>query len=150
MDAYYGEIRMFTGIRAPRGWEFCHGQFMDVNQHHALYSVIGTRYGGDGVHSFALPDLRGRTPVGAGQGPGLTKKEIGKKYGAESNQLTKDNMVLLELNDPNQIPDQKIEVGAAAVASESIDLTHRLLRPLETSSPTLGVNYIICTDGLYP
>lgn len=150
MDAYYGEIRMFAGIRAPRGWEFCHGQLLDVNKHSALYSVIGTRYGGDGINSFALPDMRGRTPVGAGNGFGLTNREIGKKYGLESNQLNQDNMVLLELNDPEKIPDQKIEVGAAAVAKEGIDLGHRMLRPLETSSPTLAVNYIICMDGLYP
>lgn len=68
---FIAEIVTFAGSFAPRGWAFCHGQILPISQNTALFALIGTTYGGDGRTNFALPDLRGRTPVHAGQGPGL-------------------------------------------------------------------------------
>ena len=82
-EPFIGEIVLFAGNYAPRGWAFCHGQMMSPSEYSALFSILGTMYGGDGRTSFALPDLRSRTPVGAGTGPGLTRINPGQKRGAE-------------------------------------------------------------------
>ena len=87
-DPYLGEIRMFGGNFAPVGWAFCNGQLLSIAEYEALFSLVGTTYGGDGISTFALPDLRGRTVVGAGQGPGLSSIEIGEQGGSESATLT--------------------------------------------------------------
>ncbi|HKJ30315.1 MAG TPA: tail fiber protein [Balneolales bacterium] len=84
MEGTIGEIRMFAGNFAPRDWEFCNGQLIAISQNQALFSVIGTIYGGDGRTTFGLPDLRGRMPVGAGQGPGLSGRRLGEKEGTEN------------------------------------------------------------------
>lgn len=75
---------LFGGNFAPRGWAFCHGQLLPINANQALFSILGTTYGGDGRTTFALPDLRGRMPIGDGNGPGLTARRIGQKAGAEN------------------------------------------------------------------
>jgi microcystin-dependent protein len=87
-EPYLGEIRMFAGIFPPRGWAFCDGQMLAVSQHDALFSLLGTIYGGDGRTTFALPDLRGRVPIHMGQGPGLSDRRIGSKGGSEQVTLT--------------------------------------------------------------
>ena len=78
-EAFIGEIRLFAGNFAPRGWAFCEGQLLSIAQNTALFSLLGTIYGGDGVTTFSLPDLRGRTPIGAGSGPGLSTFREGEK-----------------------------------------------------------------------
>jgi len=83
-DPFLGEIRMVGFNFAPRGWAFCQGQLMSIQQNSALYSLLGTQYGGNGQTTFALPDLRGRTPVGFGQGPGLSNVALGETAGVES------------------------------------------------------------------
>lgn len=83
-----GEITMFAGNFAPRGWALCNGQLMAIQQNNALFSVLGTTYGGDGRTTFALPELRGRVPVHAGSGPGLTPRPLGQKAGTETNTLS--------------------------------------------------------------
>lgn len=90
-DYYLGEIRLFAGIRLPTGWAFCQGQMMNISDNEALYALIGVTYGGDGRTTFALPDLRGRLPVGQGQGPQLTNRTVGQKGGAETVTLTDAN-----------------------------------------------------------
>ncbi|MBW1298287.1 phage tail protein [Aquimarina litoralis] len=87
MEGTIGEIRMFGGNFAPRAWAFCEGQLLAISQNDALFSIIGTTYGGDGRTSFALPDLRGRVPIGPGHGPGLTSRRQGQKGGTEYNIL---------------------------------------------------------------
>ncbi len=82
-DPYVGEIAMFAGNFAPNGWAFCNGQLLSIASNNALFALIGTYYGGDGVTTFALPDLRGRVPMHHGTGPGLTPRSIGEKVGAE-------------------------------------------------------------------
>ncbi|SMF96084.1 Microcystin-dependent protein [Methylomagnum ishizawai] len=84
MDGYIGQITTFAGTFAPRNWHFCDGTVLPIQQYAALYSIIGTTYGGDGRSNFALPDLRGRTIVGAGSGPGLSPRVPGTKSGAET------------------------------------------------------------------
>lgn len=83
-DPYLGEIRMFGGTFAPRGWMFCQGQMLAIAQNSALFSLLGTTYGGNGQTTFGLPDLRGRSPVGMGSGPGLTPIVQGEMAGSES------------------------------------------------------------------
>ena len=87
-EAFVGEIRMFAGNFAPRGWAFCDGQLLAVSQNDALFSLLGTIYGGDGRTTFGLPDMRGRIPVHAGTGPGLSQRRLGARGGAENVTLT--------------------------------------------------------------
>ena len=82
--AKIAEIRMFAGNFAPRGWAKCDGQLLAISQYQALFSILGTTYGGDGRTTFALPDLRGRVPVHAGMGPGLRSVRLGQKGGSEN------------------------------------------------------------------
>jgi microcystin-dependent protein len=82
-EPFVGEIRIFAGSFAPRGWAFCDGQLLAVAQNDALFSLFGTIYGGDGRTTFGLPDLRGRLPIHMGQGPGLSDRRIGQSGGAE-------------------------------------------------------------------
>lgn len=84
MDGYLGMIMGWAPNYAPRGWMFCHGQILPVQQFTALFSLLGTTYGGDGRTTFMLPDLRGRIPVGAGQGPGTRFYEQGASLGSET------------------------------------------------------------------
>ncbi len=87
-ESYIGEIRMFAGSFAPRGFAFCDGQLLAVSQNEALFSLFGTIYGGDGRTTFGLPDLRGRVPIHHGSGPGLTPRTLGQKAGAERHTLS--------------------------------------------------------------
>ena len=83
MEFALGQIYMFGGNFAPRNWAFCDGQLLPINQYQALYSILGTTYGGDGRTTFALPDLRGRMPVGVGQSQGTHYVNQGEKSGVE-------------------------------------------------------------------
>jgi microcystin-dependent protein len=87
-DPMLGEVRPFSGSAVPRGWALAQGQLLPISQNQALFSLLGTTYGGDGIRTFALPDLRSRTPVEAGQGSGLTNRDLGVPFGAESVTLT--------------------------------------------------------------
>ncbi len=83
MEGTIGEIRMFAGNFAPRAWAFCNGQLLAISSNTALFSILGTTYGGDGRTTFALPDLRGRVPIHPGTGPGLSTKKLGQRGGVE-------------------------------------------------------------------
>lgn len=87
MEGFIGEIRFFAGNFAPRSWAFCEGQLLAISQNSALFSILGTTYGGDGRTTFGLPDLRGRVAVGQGNGPGLNDRPLGQKGGSEHNVL---------------------------------------------------------------
>jgi microcystin-dependent protein len=82
-DPYLGQISMFAGNFAPRGWALCDGQLLSINSNQALFSLLGTTYGGDGRTTFALPDLRGRAPIHQGQGSGLSNYQLGQQGGVE-------------------------------------------------------------------
>ncbi|CAL2075245.1 phage tail protein [Tenacibaculum sp. 190524A05c] len=91
-EGFIGEIRMFAGNFAPRTWAFCEGQLLPISQFQALFSILGTQYGGDGRTTFALPDLRGRVAISAGRGPGLQDYRQGPGSGAEFRTLTQLQM----------------------------------------------------------
>ncbi len=84
MEGTIGEIRGFGGNFPPRAWAYCNGQLMSIAQNQALFSILGTTYGGDGRTTFALPDLRGRVPISEGTGPGLTPRKLGSRSGVET------------------------------------------------------------------
>src|SRR4051812_19628298 len=83
-EPFLAEIMIFAGNFAPRGWAFCNGQILSIAQNTALFSLLGTTYGGNGQTTFALPDLRGRVPIGVGQGPGLSSISLGEVGGTEN------------------------------------------------------------------
>ncbi len=135
-EPFLGQIAMFVGNFAPRGWAFCDGQPLQITQYDALFSIIGTRYGGDGRTTFALPDLRGRVPVHAGTGTGLTGRVLGQKGGCETVDLRKS-----DLSSPAE----------AAVAAPrrrdkpiQFDLEHDNMQPYQC------VNFVIAVEGIYP
>jgi microcystin-dependent protein len=92
MESFIAQITMFAGNFAPRSWAFCDGQLLPISQNSALFSLIGTIYGGDGRTTFALPDLRGRVPMHPGDGAGLSSRRIGEKSGLERTTLTEANI----------------------------------------------------------
>lgn len=91
-DPFIGEITIFAGNFAPMGWLFCDGSELPIVQYQALYSLIGTYYGGNGTTTFKLPDLRGRVPMGYGNGPSLTPRQIGASGGAEKVAIAANEM----------------------------------------------------------
>src|SRR3972149_4604984 len=84
MEGYLAEVRLWAANFAPRGWMFCWGQTLSINQYTALFALLGTTYGGNGTTTFQLPDLRGRVPVGVGAGTGLTQRVLGDAAGTET------------------------------------------------------------------
>lgn len=167
-EPFVGEIRMFAGNFAPRGWAFCDGQLLSVSQNDALFSLLGTVYGGDGSTTFGLPDCRGRIPLHAGDGPGLSPRRLGAKGGAERVTLTV-NQLPTHAHGVNATP-----VGAAANSprdaliadSSGVDVFSES-SPSESLSPNavtsvggsqshdnlmpyLCVNFIISLFGIYP
>jgi microcystin-dependent protein len=167
-EPFVGEIRMFAGNFAPRGWAFCDGQLLAVSQNDALFTLLGTTYGGDGKTTFGLPDMRGRLPVHAGSGPDLSPRKLGAKGGVEQVTLT-----------TNQLPthSHEIKVSTAAATQNSPDGEFvgaspdvKVFRPdapsvaLNAASitnvggsrshtnlmPFLCVNFIIALFGIYP
>ncbi|QUL37815.1 phage tail protein [Erythrobacter sp. JK5] len=92
MDPFIGQIVMFGGNFAPRGWAFCDGQLLSIAQNTALFSILGTIYGGDGRTNFALPEMRGRVVMHEGNGPGLDPKNLGERGGVNTNTLTVNNL----------------------------------------------------------
>ena len=89
---FIGEIVLFAGNFAPRNWAFCNGQLLSIAQNTALFSILGTTYGGNGTTTFALPDLRSRVPIHAGQGPGLSNYALGQMGGVENVTLTQSQL----------------------------------------------------------
>lgn len=111
-EPYIGEISWFAGNFAPRGWAKCDGQLLSISQNTALFSILGTQYGGDGRSTFALPDVRGRTVIHSGRGPGLSDRRIGSKGGTEIETLTINQI-------PSHSHDFKASSGGANTATPS-------------------------------
>lgn len=112
-DPFVAEIRIFPFNFAPRGWAWCDGQLMPLSQNTALFSLLGTTYGGDGKSNFALPDLQGRSPMHPGQGPGLSLHDLGETWGSET-------VSLLESEIPSHshaLMAQNVPLGAQASAA---------------------------------
>lgn len=176
MEEYLGIIKLFAGNFAPRGWAFCSGQILSIAQNTALFSILGTTYGGNGQTTFALPDLRSRVPVGTMQGPGLSNYALGQMTGTENTTMTIANMpahthaiagsVKIPTNDSNV--DSDVPTGAyLGTPNESIystttngfaanavtELTNSVSGnnvPFSNIQPVLAMNYIICLEGIFP
>lgn len=176
MEGTIGEIRLFAATFAPKNWSYCNGSLIAIRTNTALYSILGTTYGGDGIQTFALPDLRGRTAIGAGQGPGLSYYALGELMG-------NNTVTLLTSNLPPHthsasanvvIPAYSDEGGANTPAgnvlaaksdmytNEAGDTALKPIHfnatvgvagsnsPLNITQPSLGMNYIICMYGVFP
>jgi microcystin-dependent protein len=134
-EPFVGEIKMVGFTFAPRGYAFCDGQLLPISQNTALFSLLGTTYGGDGRTTFALPDLRGRFPMHAGSGPGLTVRSNGEKGGAEI-EVVHGRAPILGWGSTNEI------------GSNTSDET-----PVPTGPympPYLAIRFVIALVGIYP
>ncbi|MDQ6477210.1 tail fiber protein [Dyadobacter sp. LHD-138] len=142
MEAYMGTVMAWAPNFAPRGWAFCQGQTLSITQNSALFSLLGTTYGGDGQTTFRLPDLRGRTPLGAGNGPGLSPYELGQSSGAESVTITLNEMPAH--NHAAQTGNAPIQVSASNADTSTPANGLSIAVPGTVSgrdfSPTLGFN----------
>ena len=169
-DVFLAEIRIFTGNFPPAGWAFCNGQVLAISQNTALFSLIGTIYGGNGTTSFALPNLQGSMPLGNGQGPGLTPRNLGEAGGVETVTLTESEMpahVHTMLADGSE-QGTGGPAGAVFASGErgrppayGDGTTTVQMSPLSLSAsggsmphnnlpPYLAVSFIIALQGIYP
>lgn len=173
MEPFLGEIRMFAGKWAPLGWSFCDGSLLPVAVNQELFGLIGTTYGGDGVATFALPDLRGRVPVGAGDAPSLSARSLGEVGGAEAVALTPQQVpphghtlngttapadraspvgAMLATTDPTVRPYNDASLNSGTYASFNPRAVQLLppSQPHENRMPGTGVHYIIALEGIHP
>ncbi len=168
LEPFIGEIAMFAGNFAPRNWAFCDGQLLPIAQYQALFSLLGTTYGGDGQTTFALPDLRGRFPLHPGSGSGLTPRSLGETGGAEAVALTIASMPshthaanastgegafdtpqdAVHGRPASGIPQYATGPNTAmagdAIGTTGGDRTHNNMPPY------LGINFIIALQGVFP
>lgn len=165
MEPLLGMIVLFGGNFAPKNWALCNGQLLSIAQNTALFSILGTTYGGDGITTFALPDLRGRVPMHAGNGPGLTPRELGESVGVEHVTLLVSNMPAHThpLVVATEAPDEDIPAGLALAAGElysskaptaalnpaSIGVSGGQ-QPIDIVQPVQVLNYIIALQGIFP
>ena len=179
-DCMIGEIRPFAGNFAPIGTAFANGQLLAVSQYDALFSLYGTTYGGDGRTTFALPDLRGRAPMGAGQGPGLSNYRLGQKAGQQTTTLTAAQIPAhthaatteTTLHGSNAVGNTADPTNARLASDPAVNL-YSTAAPnasmnaasltstttvaatgggaaFDNTQPTLVSNYVVCLVGIYP
>lgn len=168
MEPFIGQIILFAGNFAPRGWAFCQGQLLPISQHQALFAILGTTYGGNGQTTFALPDLRGCVPLGAGQGVQLSSRELGERGGSEAVTLTEaqipahthalnastttaalkepaNNLLAKSRVLPNYAPaSAQVEMHKSAISDAGSGQPHNNMPPF------LAINYIIALEGIFP
>lgn len=167
-EPFVAEIRIFAGNFAPKSWAMCNGQILPISQNTALFSLLGTYYGGDGKSTFALPDLQSRVPIGAGQGPGLTDRFLGEEGGSNAvalltseipshtHTLQGANAPLKRRNPTNalltSVSGANVYAATAPdtlMASEAVGITGSSL-PHNNMQPYLTLNFIIALQGIYP
>lgn len=174
------DVRIFAGNFAPRGWMFCNGQLLSIAQNTALFSLLGTTFGGDGQVTFGLPDFRGRAPIHNGQGAGLSNYQLGQMAGTENITLTASNVsghthtvtgnagIVVAGGDGNSqgavnnfpavngdtIYSTATDNSAMAASSLSgvtvATQTPNGTSPLNTVQPYIAVNFCICVEGVFP
>jgi microcystin-dependent protein len=167
-DPFIGEIRAVGFNFAPQGWAMCNGQLLPIAQNTALFSLLGTYYGGNGQTTFALPDLRGRSPMHIGQGPGLTSRVLGEEGGAEGVTLTADqipghshalNASAAKATEKTPTGQVNAVTGPATYGSPEASPTTMSDQAIgstggglahENMPPFLAINYIIALTGIYP
>ncbi len=168
-DPFVAEIRIFPFNFAPKGWAFCDGQILPISQNTALFSLLGTTYGGDGKSNFALPDMQGNAPMQPGQGPGLSLHDLGETGGSET-------VTLLESEIPahshsmrafNDVGEDRIPGPTEAIARSTggllfaapgslVTLAPQALTPAGGSQPHnnmqpyLTLNFCIALQGVFP
>ncbi len=178
MEGVIGYVTAFAGNFAPRGWALCQGQILAISQNTALFSILGTSYGGNGQTTFALPDLRGRAVVGVGQGPGLSSYDLGQVAGTEINTMTLAQLpahthtaTIKITPNANTQPDGATPLnsvyasptggdqlygagGSVAMKAYPGTLTTGLNTggptPFSTLHPVLALNYLVCIQGVFP
>ena len=177
IDAFLGELRLMSFSRAPKGWAYCQGQLLPINQNQALYSLLGVTYGGNGVTTFALPDLRGRALLGQGKAPSGTGYSMGQVDGTNQVGLTIDQMpahqhtLSVTLNngsdadgttpvgsypgnatDPanNAYTTGGTPVTMGAALTNPVVATAGGSQPHPNQQPFLTLNYAIALTGIYP
>ncbi len=168
MEPFIGQIIMFGGNFAPRGWALCDGQLLPISSNSALFSILGTTYGGDGRTTFALPDLRSRVAIHPGRGPGLSDYRLGAKGGAENVTLTTaqipahnhaiqaantggDDTNPTTANGFGVAPDDLYIETAPGTTMQNGIMTQTGGGQSHTNiQPFLSVNFIIALQGVYP
>ena len=177
MDGVLAVVTCFAGNFAPRGWALCNGQILAINTNQALFSLLGTTYGGNGQTTFALPDLRNRVPIGTGQGPGLGNYTLGQAAGSSSVTLLTNNLpahvhtgnvnvsIQCDANPGTEAnPDGMYPAGVSQAYGTTATPNIAMLapaysvtiqpaggnQPIPTMPPYLGMNYIICLQGIFP
>ncbi len=162
-EPFLGSILLFAGNFAPQGWAFCNGQILPITQNTALFSLLGTTYGGNGTSTFALPDLRGRVPIHFGQGPGLSSYVEGQVGGAENVTLIATQMPQHQhlqpatngdegTNRPNGAVPARGGVYAASSDGSALAPTSAAggNQAHENLQPYLALNFIIALQGIFP
>ncbi|MDR3529654.1 MAG: tail fiber protein [Rhodopila sp.] len=168
---YVGQVIAVGFNFVPAGWLACDGSTYPISEYDVLYNLIGTTYGGDGTRTFGVPDLRGRTPVDAGQGPGLSNYTLGQRGGAETVTLTaaqvgSHNHPLIASAQTGSISTPASNLAIAQVSEAQVKVfgvgpgnttlsanavgPSGSSQPHENRQPFLTVNYIICYAGIYP
>lgn len=178
MDGFIGQICMFAGNFAPRNWSFCNGDIINIASNTALFSIIGTNYGGNGQTTFSLPDTRGRVVVGVGQAPGLSNYDSGQRGGSSATTITAAQMpahthgiAVTSMIHSNENASDNVSPASefwgpattnaystkvdTAMATDAISVNITLgnmggSQPFDNSQPYLGMNYVICMFGMYP
>lgn len=168
-DQFVAEIRIFAGTFAPKGWAFCDGQILPISQNTALFSLLGTMYGGDGKSNFALPNLQGSTPLGQGQGPGGSIYAVGQSGGSQYVTLLPNEMpahshgaMSTNANGTQESPSGGIWANTQGV--NAYDDTSTPVVPMSSTAmdvwggsqphnnmqPYLGMTFIIALQGVFP
>lgn len=176
MEGTIGEIRMFAATFSPRFWAYCNGQILAISQNTALFSILGTTYGGNGQTNFALPNMQGRVAVGTGSGPGLSSYQLGQISGTENNTLIASNIpahthvisgnakmltTAAPANAPapggnyfanDGTPKFKAAGGGGTLkpATVAVSLGASGGTPVTNIMPYLSISYIICLQGIFP
>lgn len=171
MDEYLGVIKIFGFNYTPQGWLPCNGQLLNINQNAALFSLLGTTYGGNGTTTFAIPDLRGRVAIGMGQGTGQPNYAYGQTGGTANVTLTTANMPAhthnFALNAYSDLGNTGDPAGASPANTGSLDTEYRTSgtsvamanqstgaagsnQSFGIMPPYLALNYCICLQGIYP
>jgi len=164
VDQYLGEIRLVAFNFAPKGWALCAGQLLPINQNQALFALLGTMYGGDGKTTFALPDLRGRVPVGVGQSESGTTYDLGSTGGTEVTKLTVAQLpahthpvaaastAATKKNPSSNFP----AAGGAYGTTHNIQMNASMIgkrgggQAHDNRQPYLSLEYIIALEGIFP